>query len=430
MKKYLLVQTIFLLTLTVAKSQQGWQYQNSNLTNNQYGAIYALNKDTVFVIADSSKLLKTYDGGTNWILQNTGFSNYFFDLSFVNSDTGYAVGQNGTIIKTTNGGTNWSALTSGTNKDLFSISTKVLNNLWVVGDSGVILNSYDYGATWIKNDSLTKKQLNSICFRNSNIGFIAGNEGTLFMTVNGGANWDTLSIATTRDLFSLTVTNNFAYLLAGSMMNSSPFAYYFESDELFKTSDNVNWTSQYIPYFASGNSILYFQNDSLGFTVFSNCTTNNQCSIGIWKTTDYGQNWTYSLTSGFYSPTFSTFPGVLYDDIVFVSDSTGYLLSGNYILKTTDGGIFVNIKNLNDNNSIKIYPNPFSTQTTLQVDNLFHNATIKVYNCVGQTVKVIKNISGQTIILQRDNLSSGLYFLQLTQDNKILTTDKIVITDQ
>lgn len=78
---------------------------------------------------------------------------------------------------------------------------------------------------------------------------------------------------------------------------------------------------------------------------------------------------------------------------------------------------------------ISIYPNPFSSQTTLQTDNPLHNATLTVDNCFGQTVKQIKNISGQTVALSRDNLSSGLYFLHLTQDNQVIATKKILLTE-
>ncbi|TAL63071.1 MAG: T9SS type A sorting domain-containing protein [Bacteroidetes bacterium] len=76
-----------------------------------------------------------------------------------------------------------------------------------------------------------------------------------------------------------------------------------------------------------------------------------------------------------------------------------------------------------------VYPNPFSSQTTLQTDNLFNNVTLTVYNSFGQIVKQIKNISGQTITLYRDNLAGGLYFIRLTQDGKVIATDKLVITD-
>lgn len=80
-------------------------------------------------------------------------------------------------------------------------------------------------------------------------------------------------------------------------------------------------------------------------------------------------------------------------------------------------------------NSIAVFPNPFSTQTTIQSDYIFKNATLTVYNSFGQTVKELKNLSGQTINLLRDNLASGLYFFQVVQDNKVITTDHLVIID-
>lgn len=83
----------------------------------------------------------------------------------------------------------------------------------------------------------------------------------------------------------------------------------------------------------------------------------------------------------------------------------------------------------NINSDVEIFPNPFSTQTSLHSDNIFKDATLRVYNSFGHQVKQIKNISGQTIILHRDNLLSGLYFIRITQDNKVITTDKLVITD-
>ncbi len=80
-------------------------------------------------------------------------------------------------------------------------------------------------------------------------------------------------------------------------------------------------------------------------------------------------------------------------------------------------------------NDFNIYPNPFSTQTTLQSDKFFKDATLTVYNSVGQQVKQINNICTKTIIMHRDNLPSGLYFIRLTQDNKIIATDKLIINE-
>ncbi|MBI2966804.1 MAG: T9SS type A sorting domain-containing protein [Bacteroidetes bacterium] len=79
---------------------------------------------------------------------------------------------------------------------------------------------------------------------------------------------------------------------------------------------------------------------------------------------------------------------------------------------------------------VKIYPNPLSILTTLRLDKYLSDASLTVYNSFGQKVKQIKNITGQTVTLHRDNLPSGLYFIRLTQDNKIITADKLVIADK
>jgi len=80
-------------------------------------------------------------------------------------------------------------------------------------------------------------------------------------------------------------------------------------------------------------------------------------------------------------------------------------------------------------NPLEVFPNPFSTQTVLQADDFLNNATLTVYNCFGQTVRKITNISGKTATLYRDNLPNGLYFLRLTQENKQIETKKLIIID-
>ena len=48
-------------------------------------------------------MLKTTDGGTEWIDQDIGW-NFLLSVFFTVADTGYAVGESGVILKTTNGG--------------------------------------------------------------------------------------------------------------------------------------------------------------------------------------------------------------------------------------------------------------------------------------------------------------------------------------
>lgn len=76
-----------------------------------------------------------------------------------------------------------------------------------------------------------------------------------------------------------------------------------------------------------------------------------------------------------------------------------------------------------------LYPNPSSSQTTIRINRNITNANLSVYNCLGQVVKEIKNISGDSIILLRDNLVSGMYFLKLTENDKVIMTNKLLIVD-
>jgi hypothetical protein len=76
-----------------------------------------------------------------------------------------------------------------------------------------------------------------------------------------------------------------------------------------------------------------------------------------------------------------------------------------------------------------VFPNPFSSQTVLKTGKPFQNATFTVSNSLGQTVKQMENLSGQTITFNREDLPSGIYFVRLSQNQNAFFADKLVITD-
>ncbi|MBL0136272.1 MAG: T9SS type A sorting domain-containing protein [Chitinophagaceae bacterium] len=80
-------------------------------------------------------------------------------------------------------------------------------------------------------------------------------------------------------------------------------------------------------------------------------------------------------------------------------------------------------------NIFSISPNPFISSTTIQTTGNLKNATLSIYNLYGQTLKQVNNISGQTVSLTRDNLPGGQYYLILTEENKIIAVEKLIITD-
>lgn len=91
--------------------------------------------------------------------------------------------------------------------------------------------------------------------------------------------------------------------------------------------------------------------------------------------------------------------------------------------------IVAGVKELDNLNILKIFPNPFSKETTLHSDINLINASLTITNSLGQTVKQIKNIYGQHTLLKREDLTNGLYILKIEQNNTIIYTDKILVVD-
>jgi thermitase len=80
-------------------------------------------------------------------------------------------------------------------------------------------------------------------------------------------------------------------------------------------------------------------------------------------------------------------------------------------------------------NKISISPNPFSTQATLKTDVAFQNAKLTVINSLGQKVAFMENINGQSLVFNRGNLSNGLYYMVVQQDNQVFSKIKVIVKD-
>jgi hypothetical protein len=76
-----------------------------------------------------------------------------------------------------------------------------------------------------------------------------------------------------------------------------------------------------------------------------------------------------------------------------------------------------------------IYPDPFITTTTILFDPELNNSELNIYDLFGQKLRTINHISGSKMQIARGNLTSGIYFVNITQDNKIIATGKVVITE-
>lgn len=80
-------------------------------------------------------------------------------------------------------------------------------------------------------------------------------------------------------------------------------------------------------------------------------------------------------------------------------------------------------------NTTVIYPNPFNYFTSIQLNQNLFNAELNIFDQFGQLIKTTTNISGDRIRIDRHNLAAGLYFFRLTQNNKAIATNKLIIVD-
>ena len=81
------------------------------------------------------------------------------------------------------------------------------------------------------------------------------------------------------------------------------------------------------------------------------------------------------------------------------------------------------------NNIVNIFPNPFTTQASIESKAVFTKAVLTVFNSFGQLIKQMDNISGQYFSFQRDGLPAGIYYLRFTQNNKTTYLFKICDID-
>jgi hypothetical protein len=77
---------------------------------------------------------------------------------------------------------------------------------------------------------------------------------------------------------------------------------------------------------------------------------------------------------------------------------------------------------------LKLFPNPMEQSSTLEIVNRF-NAEINVslIDPSGKQVQNYGNVTSSRITIDRGQLSSGIYFVQVEDENRILSREKLII---
>ncbi len=397
----------FCLTIVAAKCVAQWLPQNSGTNENLYD-IEFINLKTGWAVGDAGVVLKTTNGGSNWInIPNPSpiLSPNLWSVAPIDSNIVYVTSSGDFIMKTTNGGMNWNVLHSCSSCNSSAIGIYFLNKDtgWILG-SYKVFRTYDGGQTL---DSLYAPwfQNYEIYFKDINTGIFTG-DGRVFKTTNGGVDWFNTNVPTTRFYMfrKIAVVNNSVWLA------SSGDAPVFYSQDFCESWSVIDTIDCYPP------SVIYsvaFANENTGWA--------GGTYGWIYKSTNAGYSWLREETSS--DPRF-------WGSIYCFSDSIVWGVGGaGKIQHTTTGGQTIT-KILTFNQIISedikiqsIFPNPSNLVTNIKFSiNKTANYILKVYDLLGrESDKIFNkylNKGEYEISYNASHLSSGMYYFKLSSGNE------------
>ena len=260
--------------------------------------ISVFDKRNIWFCTGEGKVYHTSDGGINWEVQfkDTVNAPFFNFIKFFDKDNGIVVGDAisalspAVILKTTDGGNNWISINDNYligefSRDVFfPIEFPSLSVGYYYGSrNNKLYKTIDGGNSWqivSLSDGINKAYM--LKFYNENIGILVsdihpGND-SIYRTINGGDSWTKLSL--------LTNTNHHDI----EFLPSSPSKVWFtDHDHLFFSADTGNtWQEVTVISGSLEARNIEFLNDTIGFILCDNgkfFTTENNggiiTSIGV-----------------------------------------------------------------------------------------------------------------------------------------------------
>lgn len=167
----------------IVQVDSGYQITKTQSFNLGFNNIYMLNGQVGFTCGYGA-VLKTTDGGNNWVFQDIKNDN-FMAMHWVSESELWVCGYAGSIFHTTDGGANWKRQRNGNNITianyaLLDIRFKNSMDGWAVGEKGLVIYTHDGGEHWSQYDHFTESALRSIAFTPDGGIMVAGDDGSIY----------------------------------------------------------------------------------------------------------------------------------------------------------------------------------------------------------------------------------------------------------
>jgi photosystem II stability/assembly factor-like uncharacterized protein len=320
-----LIQSFFFILLVTRICYGQWYWQNPLPTNNALYSVDFIDENIGWCVGEFGTIIKTENGGENWITQASRISNHLKSVRFYNANIGCAVGENGVILRTIDGGITWMSQSSGTNENLNSVCEIDINSELVVGNNGTILKTTNGGENWDPQQSGTNKNLKSIYFVDNSIGWAVG-DSTILKTTNGGTNW-------------LNQPAGSGYLLSSVCFVNTNTGWAVGNTIIKTTDGGENWI-QLANYPGGWSVSCSFVDENTGLVLQFLDAGSWGNYINVIKTTDGGNTWNEVFAESFCGT------GA---EVCLLDENVAFILSGGrlgglyslyhpIIIKTKDGG--------------------------------------------------------------------------------------------
>lgn len=287
-------------------------------------------------------ILFTADAGASWVRQGVGNPAFegvdFVDIWAIDENTVWATGNRNTLLKTSDGGLNWVKVAPPAqlpDANLACIYIDKQTNIWIagaVGNSGIIYRSTDGGSTFSLLDTtfFKNKRLQGIGISGSNEVYVTGGNnsrgetGFIAYSTDNGTNWNTIVPA-----------NNFnknGWINVVSSENTI-VVHGGRGHYIVSTDGGTSWENDSIPIGGVDGADINWLKMLDAQSWWAACDLGN-----VWKTTDGGNNWTQQNVPIGVSNSFMVGLDTWDRDIALMVASGFHPPFDGPILKTKDGG--------------------------------------------------------------------------------------------
>jgi photosystem II stability/assembly factor-like uncharacterized protein len=408
----------------------------------------------------SSDLLAAY-----YEVQPTGTTNTLRSITFINQNTGFSVGAFSTILRTSNGGANWINIDiSPSNTNYTCVAFANAFTGFVTSDDNELIKTTNGGLNW-SISSFGSNPLKYIYFFNSSTGFIGGTNSALYKTTNGGENWNDISLGINEPIVRINFYDeNFGLLLTRQ---------YLDSGSVYKTTNGgLNW--QRINNFYSGYDGQRALFDCVPLSRDTIYISLGYYQTGLMRTTNGGTSWQYiydqfqtvvypgslyelffidrnnliamngptdgapcylikSSNAGFNftHPSAKRLPGYMYDGYFFRSSESAYMCGESGII-TKVYSYITNIQQQTEpgiiSGKITIAPNPggnfLSIRSEDNSDFPGPGGELIIYDLTGRQVHTVKNTYFENINIS--HLPKSVYLIKIINSSQVYSFKKFV----